>query len=374
MNSDLPHDVGALDLLADPVELSARLVDIPSPSHQERAIADALEDALLRAFADRPGSVEVLRHGDNVLARTHRGLGTRVVLAGHIDTVPLADNVPHTFEDGILHGCGSVDMKSGLAVYAHVFARLAATPELKSDLTLICYAGEEVASEFNGLGHIARDLPGWIEGDLALLGEPTGGVIEAGCQGSIRVKVVAHGVRAHSARAWLGENAAHRLVRVLERVADYTPRAAVNIDGCVYREGLNVVHLESGVATNTIPDEAWAFVNFRFAPDRTTDEALRHLLDILGEAPGVEILVDDVAGAAAPGLDRRITRRLIDAVGGEVRAKYGWTDVSRFAAAGIPAVNFGCGDPGFAHKKDEQCPVAQIRGVARALEAYLTAP
>ena len=371
-----------IDLNQDPIELTKALVDIPSPSHHEQDIADAIEQAL-KPLVDS-ANVELVRYGNTVCARTNRGLGSRVVLAGHVDTVPIADNVPHRMDDNIMFGCGTVDMKSGLAVYMHTFAQLAAAEELRHDLTLIAYEGEEVSTEFNGLGHLQRDHPEWLAGDLALLGEPSGAMVEAGCQGTIRLRVTAHGTRAYSARAWLGSNAAHTLAPVMTRIAEYSPRD-VTIDGCTYREGLNIVHLEAGVATNTLPDRAWMFVNFRFAPDRSSDEAMEHMLDVLGlhkeqelpadatlDNPGISYAVDDVAGAALPGLGQPSAAALIDAVGGQVRAKYGWTDVARFSEMGTPAVNFGPGDPGFAHKRDEQCPVEQITSVAQALHAYLT--
>lgn len=391
-----------LDLFSPPRDLARALVDIPSPSHQEAGIADAVE-AALRALADAPvaadsddepgaaphaasnanPAIEVARFGNTVCARTNRGLGSRVVLAGHIDTVPIADNVPSRIEEGpegpVMWGCGSVDMKSGMAVYLNAFARLASSPALRHDLTVIAYEGEEVATEFNGLGHLQRDHPEWLRGDLALLGEPSGSIIEAGCQGSIRLRITAHGTRAHSARSWLGRNAAHDLAPLMQKVAQYEPRE-INIDGCTYREGLNIVHLESGVATNTIPDVAWMFVNFRFAPDRSVDEAMAHVLEVLGVeiggecAPGhITVEIDDAAGAALPGLGQPAARALVDAVGGRVRAKYGWTDVARFSELGVPAVNFGPGDPGYAHKKDEQCPLAEIDKVSSALIDYLSA-
>jgi len=197
-------------------------------------------------------------------------------------------------------------------------------------------------------------------------------MIEAGCQGTIRLRVSANGTRAHSARGWLGSNAVHTLAQVMMNVATYRPRE-VTIDGCTYREGLNIVHVEAGVATNVIPDEAWMFVNFRFAPDRSVDEAMGHVREVLGTHDKVEITVDDVAGGALPGLSQSAARALVDAVGGNVRAKYGWTDVARFSEMGTPAVNFGPGDPGFAHKKDEQVPVSQITQVADVLTRYLTA-
>lgn len=362
-----------LSLFDDPVDLTAALIDIESPSHHEEAIADAIE-AALRALQD----VEVTRSGNTVVARTHFGLNQRVVLAGHIDTVPLADNTPHRFAtspegEELLFGCGSVDMKSGLACYLAAFAKLsqAGAEASNFDLTLIAYEGEEVATQYNGLAHLERDNPELLAGDLALLGEPSGGVIEAGCQGSIRVTVTARGTRAHSARAWLGHNAAHDLAGVLGRIAEYEPRA-VTIAGCEYREGLNVVGLAGGVATNTLPDEASLTINFRFAPDRSLDEAKQHLEETLALEEGLELLYDDAVPGALPGLDAPAAQGLLAAVGGSFRAKFGWTDVSRFSTLGVPAVNFGPGDPGFAHKIDEQCPIGQISSVADTLMEYLT--
>lgn len=364
--------VPVLDLLGDPVELTAKLVDIPSPSGEEKTIADAIEMAL--RSLNLPG-VEVLRSNNNVLARTRRGLGSRIVLAGHVDTVPIADNVPSRIENGIIHGCGTVDMKSGLAVYLRAFATLASAPGLRHDLTLIAYECEEVAYERNGLGHIQESHPEWLAGDLALLGEPTGAWIEAGCQGNIRIRVTAHGLRAHSARSWLGDNAMHRLSPYIARVAAYEP-AQVEIDGLTYREGLNIVRCESGVASNVIPDLAWMHVNFRFAPNRSVGDAVAHVVEVLGlgDAPGIGWELDDAAGGALPGLGEAVTRGLVEAVGPErVRAKFGWTDVSRFSAMGVPALNFGSGDPNFAHKRDEQCPVEQITRTSEILHRYLSA-
>lgn len=360
-----------LNLTSDPIDLTQALVDIPSPSHHEKDIADAIELAL-----NEVEGVEVLRHGNTLVARTNRGLDKRVVLAGHIDTVPIADNVPSTRGTDtqgrdVMFGCGTVDMKSGLAVYLNAFARLANDPALTKDLTVVCYEGEEVSSEFNGLGHIEEAHPEWLAGDVALLGEPSGAVIEAGCQGSIRLRITGHGVRAHSARSWLGDNAMHKLAPVISRIAEYEARI-VDVDGCEYHEGLNIVHMESGVATNTIPDEAWMFVNFRFAPDRSVGEAMAHMLEVLDLPEGVEYEVDDAIPGARPGLDRPVVQGLIKATGGNYRAKYGWTDVARFSELGIPAVNFGPGDPSFCHKKDEQCPIEMITDVSTTLIEYLT--
>lgn len=368
-----------LNLLQDPVDLTAALVDIESVSHNETAIADAVEVAL-REVAQADKSIEVLRIDNNVIARTHRGLPQRVILAGHLDTVPTADNVPST--RGVdaqgrdtLFGCGTVDMKSGDAVYLHAFATLAASQELQRDLTLIMYECEEIAAEFNGLRHLSESHPELLTGDVALLGEPSGNVIEAGCQGSIRLRLTAHGTRAHSARAWLGDNAVHKLAPVLSRIAAYEPQT-VDIDGLAYREGLNVVWLEAGVATNTLPDEAVLRVNFRFAPNRSADEAMAHFREVLGLdefAPeDLTVDVEDVSPGALPGLHAAAAKELVAVAGDVVKPKYGWTDVARFSALGIPAVNFGPGDPAYCHKKDEQIPVECITALWEDLRRYLT--
>lgn len=368
-----------LNLLQDPVDLTAALVDIESVSHNETAIADAVEVAL-REVAQADESIEVLRIDNNVIARTHRGLPQRVILAGHLDTVPTADNVPST--RGVdaqgrdtLFGCGTVDMKSGDAVYLHAFATLAASQELQRDLTLIMYECEEIAAEFNGLRHLSESHPELLAGDVALLGEPSGNVIEAGCQGSIRLRLTAHGTRAHSARAWLGDNAVHKLAPVLSRIAAYEPQT-VDIDGLDYREGLNVVWLEAGVATNTVPDEAVLRVNFRFAPNRSADEAMAHFREVLGldefAAEDLTVDVEDVSPGALPGLHAAAAKELVAVAGDVVKPKFGWTDVARFSALGIPAVNFGPGDPAYCHKKDEQIPVECITALWEDLRRYLT--
>lgn len=368
-----------LNLLQDPVDLTAALVDIESVSHNETAIADAVEVAL-REVAQADESIEVLRIDNNVIARTHRGLPQRVILAGHLDTVPTADNVPSM--RGVdaqgrdtLFGCGTVDMKSGDAVYLHAFATLAASQELQRDLTLIMYECEEIAAEFNGLRHLSESHPELLAGDVALLGEPSGNVIEAGCQGSIRLRLTAHGTRAHSARAWLGDNAVHKLAPVLTRIAEYEPQT-VDIDGLDYREGLNVVWLEAGVATNTVPDEAVLRVNFRFAPNRSADEAMAHFREVLGldefAAEDLTVNVEDVSPGALPGLHAAAAKELVAVAGDVVKPKFGWTDVARFSALGIPAVNFGPGDPAYCHKKDEQIPVECITALWEDLRRYLT--
>jgi succinyl-diaminopimelate desuccinylase len=350
-----------LDLRADPADLTVALVDIPSVSRDERRIADEVE----RALREQTG-YQVIRNGEAVLARTDLGRPTRVLLAGHLDTVPIADNVPARRDAENIHGCGASDMKSGDAVFLHLAATIA---EPAHDITLILYDCEEIESAANGLGRIERELPDWLRGDVAILGEPSGGYIEAGCQGTLRAVVSATGTRAHSARSWLGDNAIHRLSAVLERLSGYQGRV-VDIDGCTYREGLSAVRIDGGVAGNVIPDAAAVTVNFRFAPDRTPQAALDHVREVFAGLD-VDLEQTDVAAGALPGLHHPAAAALVDAADGLVRAKYGWTDVARFAALGIPAVNFGPGDPNLAHRRDERVALAQIASVTATLHRYL---
>ncbi len=352
-----------LDLHGDPIALTAALVDIPSESRHEQRIAAEIEAAL----RDQTSGFEIVRNGDAVLARTNLGRPTRVLLAGHIDTVPAADNLPSRLADGVLHGCGTSDMKSGDAVFLHLAATVA---EPEHDITLVMYDCEEIEAAANGLGRIERELPDWLRADVAILGEPSGGFIEAGCQGTIRVVVSAAGTRAHSARSWLGDNAIHKLGEVLARLKAYRARN-VDIDGCTYREGLSAVRIDGGVAGNVIPDAASVTVNFRFAPDRTVDAALAHVREVFD---GLDVHIEQTDGAAGalPGLTEPAAAALVDAAGGQVRAKYGWTDVARFSALGIPAVNYGPGDPNLAHRADEHVDTAQITAATDMLRRYLT--
>jgi succinyl-diaminopimelate desuccinylase len=364
--SDLP----ALDLSADVLTLTRALVDVPSVSGTEEQLADLVE-AALRTL----GGLEVERIGNAVLARTNLGLPTRVVLAGHLDTVPIAGNVPSRLDEasGLLYGCGTTDMKAGDAVMLRLAGRFGvpgATPA--HDLTFVFYDNEEVDFALNGLGRVARERRGWLYGDLAVLLEPTDGEIEAGCQGTMRAVIDVPGRRAHSARSWLGVNAIHRAAPILTILAAYTARE-VEIDGCLYREGLNAVGIHGGVAGNVIPDECRIELNFRYAPDRDEDAAEAHVREVFADAiaAGATLTVVDNAGGALPGLAEPAAAAFIAAVGRPPRAKLGWTDVARFAAFGIPAVNYGPGDPQLAHTREEHVQVDRLQPAEDALTAYL---
>lgn len=349
-----------LDPRASVVDLTRHLVDLESVSGNEAAIADTVEQAL-RAL----GHLEVERHGDAVVARTHLGRARRVVLAGHLDTVPVNGNLPARLEGDELWGRGTVDMKGGCAVQ---LALAAAVPEPSVDVTFVWYDHEEVSSDLNGLGRLARERPDLLAADFAVLGEPSNGEVEGGCNGTLRVDVRATGRRAHSARSWMGENAIHRITPALEALRAYEPRRA-EVDSLEYREGLNAVGIRGGVAGNVIPDECVLEVNYRFAPDRSPAEAEAHVRAVFA---GFDVTVTDVASGARPGLTDPLAREFLAAVGGEPRPKYGWTDVARFAELGIPAVNYGPGDPSLAHADDERVPIEQIERCFRGLRTWLT--
>lgn len=353
-----------LDLSVDAGALTAALVDVESVSGDEAKLADLVEAAL----RDCP-RLAVERDGNVVLARTERDRQQRLVLAGHLDTVPIAGNVPSRRDGDRLYGCGTSDMKSGVAVLLRL-AFLAGTGALdpRVDLTFACYDCEEVEAARNGLGRLVRERPDVLAGDLAVLLEPTDGLIEGGCQGTLRVLVRVPGVRAHSARSWLGENAIHAAGSLLARLAAYQART-VDVDGLTYREGLNAVGISGGVASNVIPDECTVTVNYRFAPDRSEDAALAHVREVFD---GYELTVADSAPSARPGLDRPLAQAIAAAVGGAPRAKLGWTDVARFAQLGVPAVNLGPGDPNLAHRPDEYVSLDKIAATEAALLTFLT--
>jgi len=353
-----------LDLTASSVDLTRAICDIPSVSGDEKTLADAIEEAI-SAF----DHLEVIRHGNTIVARTNLGRTQRVAIAGHIDTVPINDNVPtRDIEiDGVayLWGRGTVDMKSGTAVQLKLAAELT---EPSVDITWMWYDNEEVEASKNGLALLAAVRPELFQADFAILGEPSNGEVEGGCNGTMRAIVRTAGVRAHAARAWIGENAIHRAAPILARLAEYRARE-IPVDGLLYRESMSAVRIAGGVAGNVIPDACEVEVNYRFAPSKSAADAEAHIRNLLA---GFDVEITDAAEGARPGLDAPIAQEFVTAVGAEPRPKYGWTDVARFSALGIPAVNYGPGDPHLAHHDEERVPLAQIDAVERGLRTWLS--
>jgi succinyl-diaminopimelate desuccinylase len=351
-----------LDLSADVVTLTAALCDIESVSRDEAAICDAIEAAL----APLP-HLQLTRIGNTLVARTDLGRDERVVLAGHIDTVPLTmdpANLPTRREGDDLWGRGTVDMKGGVAVQL----KAALVTEPSRDLTFVFYEGEEIDSEFNGLLHIHQQRPDLIEdADFAVLLEPTGAIVEGGCKGTLRAEVVTKGIAAHSARPWNGHNAIHDAGEVLTRLAAYQPETVV-VDGLEYREAMNAVGIGGGIAGNVIPDRCVVTVNYRYAPDKSEDDAVAV---VNGLFSGYVVSIKDNAGGARPGLQLPAAKAFVEVLGVDVVAKQGWTDVARFSAMGVAAVNFGPGDPNLAHHDEERCPVAQLESSEAALLRWL---
>ncbi len=353
-----------LEAEGDVVALTKAICDIPSVSGDEERIADAVQRAL-----NPCGHLEVLRDGDAVVARTSLGRAERVVIAGHLDTVPIKDNLPARITgsgaESIVHGRGSADMKAGVAV----MLKLAATVgDPVRDVTYVFYDCEEIEAVRNGLGRLLRTHSDWLAGDFAVLCEPSSARVEGGCQGTIRVEVAAAGVAAHSARSWLGTNAIHAVAPILSLLAGYQAHD-IEVDGLVYREGLNAVRISGGIAGNVIPDRCVVTVNYRFAPSRSLADAEEYLRALF---TGFEVTVVDASPGARPGLNKPAAASFVPAVGGEPAPKFGWTDVARFAEMGVPAVNFGPGDPSMAHTDDEQCPAASILACEQALRRWLT--
>lgn len=348
-----------LDPAGDLLTLFRAIVDIESVSGNERELADQVQAAL-----SGRSHLEVSRDGDTVIARTSSDRAERVVIAGHLDTVPLAGNLPSRVEGDLIYGRGTCDMKGGIAVMLAV--ALAATAPAR-DLTWIFYDHEEVESSANSLNRLARTRPDLLAGDFAVLMEPTNAGVEGGCQGTLRFTVTTRGQAAHSGRAWMGRNAIHDAADVLAILAAHAPEQP-EVDGLRYHEGLNAVGITGGIAGNVIPDTCTISINYRFAPNRSIDQAKQYCRDVFS---GHELVFTDAAPGARPGLDLPAAAAFVEAVGAAPSAKFGWTDVARFAALGVPAVNFGPGNPEKAHADDEFCPIGDLVTCRDALLRWL---
>ena len=356
--------VTPLDTTGDVASLTEAICNISSVSGSEQELADAIE-TVLRGQAH----LTVTRDGDAIVARTELGRESRVVIAGHIDVVPVANNLPVRREviggEPALWGRGTVDMKGGVAVQLKLACELTA-PNV--DVTWVFYDHEEVDASLNGLGRLARNHPELLEADFAVLCEPTAAVIEGGCNGTMRVVVSSAGVKAHSARPWMGKNAIHGLADLLARLERNEPDT-VTVDGLDYHESLNAVMISGGIATNVIPDRGTVTVNYRFAPSKSLADAESYLRAFFD---GYEVEVTDASAGARPGLDLPAAKAFVDSIGMPARPKYGWTDLARFSALGVPAVNYGPGDPNKAHADDESVPLVQLEACYNGLKNWLT--
>ena len=374
LETDAVQAPARLDLRQDVAQLTAAIMDIDSVSGNEKELADAVEQALLAI-----PQLSVVRDGDAMIARTELGRSERVILAGHLDTVPLPlvagskGTVPSTWEsgvpgEGVLYGRGATDMKGGVAVQLALAAGMFdGGAEPARDVTFVFYDHEEVEAVKSGLGRLVRNHGDLLDGDFAILLEPTNGTVEGGCNGTSRFEATTVGESAHSARAWMGSNAIHAAAPILARLADYAPRT-VNVDGLDYRESLNAVKIHGGTAGNVIPDKCVVEINYRFAPDKDPDQAEAHVRELLA---GFDVVRTDAAAGARPGLNHPAAASFVAAVGAEPKPKYGWTDVARFSELGIPAVNFGPGDPLLAHKDNEHVDAEAIRTCLKALQDWL---
>ena len=348
-----------LQLTKNLAELTADLVDIPSVSLDEKNLADQVQSAL-----EELSRLEVTRIENTLIARTNFGFDNRIVLAGHLDTVPANNNQKSQTTNEAIHGLGAVDMKGGLAVMLKLLQRVS---EFKKDVTFLFYEAEEIESKYNGLEKISKTQAKLLEADFAILLEPTGAVLEMGCQGSVRFKLTIKGTRAHSARWWKGDNAIHKAQGVLEIVNSYQPRSPV-IDGLTFREGLQIVGISGGVAGNVIPDSVEILLNYRFAPDRDQATAIAHLRELFAD---FELEIIDVAEAAPVGLNQKAIADFVKEIDLPIAPKFGWTDVARFSKLNIPAINFGPGDPHLAHHPDEMVPIADLELVYQRLISWL---
>ncbi|WP_405735274.1 succinyl-diaminopimelate desuccinylase [Bifidobacterium sp.] len=377
--------------------LLGQIMAVYSVSDAEGPLTDRVE-RFLKCYPH----LQVHRDGDTIVASTDLGRKNRVILAGHLDTVPVLDNFPPKWlapgdplidkdvaemypGTPVMWGRGATDMKASDAVLLYLAATLT---DPKVDLTFVFYDHEEVAAEYNGLGRVVEDHPDWIQGDFAIIGEPTSCGIEAGCNGTMRFDVIANGVAAHSARAWMGDNAIHKAAEILNRLVAHKDEA-VDVDGLIYQEGLNATLISGGNGTNVIPSECRVHVNYRFAPDKTLAEAKALMIGEgaeselgNGEHPatggffhGFDIEMRDESPSARPGMSDPLVQSLVKLVeertGRQPLAKLGWTDVARFSQLGVPAVNLGAGSPLLAHKNNEQVPNSDLTLMAGILIDWL---
>jgi succinyl-diaminopimelate desuccinylase len=288
----------------------------------------------------------------------------KVLLVGHTDTVPLQGHVGARIEGDRLHGLGATDMKGGLAVMVHILENLGT-----DRLVGIFYAGEEGPISGNDLGAILDSLPDLSSAEAGIVMEPTNRGMDLGCQGSVNVTVSFLGEAAHSARPWLGVNAVTRAGEFLTMMDGLEPEIHP-IEGLEFKEVISVTRASGGVANNIIPSRFDLNVNYRFSPDRTTDEAVERLASLFEMADEFEVV--DLALAAYPEASHPLFQDLAAKSGAAISHKQGWTDVAQLAERGIPGVNFGPGETALAHKPGESIALDDLDWAYEALVAVLS--
>jgi succinyl-diaminopimelate desuccinylase len=327
------------------------LVDIPSESRDEAAIAQYVLSIV-------PGARDA---GDGcVLA----GDGP-VVLAGHLDTVPAQDNRPGRADGEAVHGVGASDMKAALAVMIEL-----ALADRAPGTTLCFFPREELPVSESSLTPLLEREQALRRADVAIVMEPTANAIHAGCLGNINATWTFHGVSGHSARPWLADNAIDRAARAIAALAENAPPERAEFDGLAFVEAVSVVGIEGGIARNVIPDRVTAHVNYRYAPGRSAADADARL-HALCDGDQRELEIESNAPSGPVAVSHPFVQRLIAEGSLEVAPKQAWTPVAEFALAGVPAVNFGPGDPAYAHRRDERVRIDALVRSFRTLEAVL---
>jgi succinyl-diaminopimelate desuccinylase len=338
------------------------LCSIASPIGEERALCDAVQERLGRL----PLGAPVRRYGDSLVVPLTRGTGgPKIALAGHLDTVR-TENGPARIEGGRCFGAGSSDMKSGLALMIELAE---GGRHAGSDLTLVFYAREEGPYAENELGPVLAQDPELSHVDLAVCLEPSDNKLHLGCMGSVHATVTFVGRTAHSARPWEGDNAVTQAADLLTELRALRPVESV-IEGMSYRSSTTVTQArDGGRGRNVVPDRFVLNLNHRFAPDRTLDEAVAHVHALVGGRAEVEIT--DRSPAARPSAGHPLVKALVEAGVRAVEPKQAWTDVARFSALGIAAVNFGPGENAQAHQRNESTSLALIHEGYTILERWL---
>ena len=340
------------------------LCRIPSPTGEEAAVCDAVEERLARL----PLAAPIRRYGQSIVVPLTRAAQKRphVALVGHLDTVR-TENGPAHPQDGRIFGSGAADMKSGLA--AMIVLAETAAPLLQCDVTLVFYAREEGPYMENELGPVLEQDPELRSIDVAVCLEPSDNRLQLGCCGAVQSTVLFEGKTAHSARPWEGVNAITKAAPLLSRLAALRP-IEHEIDGLVFRTVTTVTIANGGRGRNVVPDQFALNLNHRFVPTTTVEQAKRDVLELVG--PDALVEFTDVSPAAMPNTTHPFVTQLLAAGARKPEPKQAWTDVGRFAAAGIAAVNFGPGENAQAHQKNESTDCALLVEGYQILHNWLT--